>query len=649
MGRNRYRNRKPRRDSASAIPHELRASFDAFSRVVQAAQQRAGEAAGPHGDTSPYLDYREAIQLLNGNPALTTYLEGIMERKAARAQALGLPSDGAIPAAASRSYAVPGMEESFFGTKRQGPPTGSHPQNQSNIGGWTTGGNSKDMPQGVAAAQQLRYFADNNEWVRAAINIRRQQVGRADIAVVPNDERKKWNRTIMKRVELLLNQPNIYRDSYRSLIEPVIEDILVLDRGCLSKNMTVGRVPTELYYEDGATIKIYTGWSGKPKEPRYLYEETGSDIKVPLRNDELICIQANPATYRVGLSPVQFLKRTIQAEMRAIESATHIVDMKPAPHIVQIPGAHQTQITNLRNNYDAEVAGRKELFWMGGDNEAKVFNLTFSARDNQWLEWQQWLARKIATAFQISLQQLNFTDSINKSSGEVQQELYEDTGLIPLLLLLEEYMNREILMDFAPVDRDGRARMDALNLRIIYPEVSEAERALHAELAAEIAGKTMGGLPTATINQILMMRGEEPVAGGNTFWVNTATGAVPWLSYDHDYGDWTPFGAIGGVLGGQDPLSGLEEEDTPDSGPNEKPAPPPTPDGSPSAGDESSKATDSNAADALKQAVAIIAKHAAERKAEPVRRKHNPQHDTRRPGARWTPARKYMYYDEEDQ
>ncbi|MGZ6281793.1 MAG: phage portal protein [Ktedonobacterales bacterium] len=647
MARNRNRNRKPRRDAAAHIPHELRDSFDAFSRAVTQANERAKAAAGGGGDTSQYLDYREAIQLLNSNPPLTTYLEGVMQRQEARAQALGL--NGAIPTAAS--YAVPGMEDSFFGTKaRHGPPTGSHPQNQSNIGGWTTGGTAKNSaPQGIANAQQLRYFADNNEWVRAAINIRRQQVGRADIAVVPNDERKKWNRTIMKRVELLLSQPNIYRDSYRSLIEPVIEDILVLDRGCISKNMTAGRVPTELYYEDGATIKIFTDWSGKPKDYRYLYEETGSDIKVSLRNDELICISANPATYRTGLSPVQFLRKTIQAEMRAIESATHIVDMKPAPHIVQIPGAHQTQITNLRNNYDAEVAGRKELFWMGGDQEAKVFSLTFSARDNQWLEWQQWLARKIATAFQISLQQLNFTDSINKSTGEVQQELYEDTGLIPILLLLEEYLNREILMDFAPVDRDGRALMDSLNLRIIYPEVSEAERALHAERAAEIAEKTMAGLPTATINQILMMRGEEPVAGGNTFWVETAAGPTPWLSYDHDYGDWTPYGAIGGVLGGQDPLGGLEPLlDDPDSGPNEKPAAPAAPDSSTSAGNESSAASDNVDTSVLKNsATTVITQHAKATKPESTKRKTNKQYDTRRPGARWNPARKYYQYDDE--
>lgn len=1013
MSRKKPRATRNNKRAQQSIPPELQDVFRSFKREVDRANDAANEQAKlKQRQPQEFLDYGQAIKILNTNPRLTSYLEGIMQRHQAEAQALG--TDGGIPFAAS--YAVPGMENSFFAQKRSGPPTGSHPQsNSAATGWWSTGGTSSAVPQGVNNAQQLRYFADNNEWVRAAINIRRQQVGRADIAVLPHNERKTWNRQVMKKLQRLLDQPNMYRDSYRSLIEPIIEDVLVLDRGCLdgrepivladgttrpigdivrqraevevlalneetgalepkritgwyrnrlgnrqwvkvshaharnlgrhgrvacwftddhqlltehgwkqikhiapservvtrfsapnasqaqlfdgmllgdsslesrsgssraalrtthcakqrgwleakyaalpcfeksnvsatargqlrqsawshpwleeqrerwypngrkivpanlelsaltvaawymddgslgvrryiandgenreyhvamfatcgftyedqlrlaqlltawgvethvqrqgeycslyvgakaarilfdriapyvvpdmryklppqasaydatlwdlgdpvpyldtitvipgnpaggrnpvpqttycidvadhhnfiasglvahnciSKNMTPGgrrgggRVATELYYEDGATIKVYTDWDGNPKKPRYLYEEVGTNTKVPLRNDELICISMNPATYRLGLSPVQFLRQTIQAEMRAIQSATHIVDMKPAPHIVQIPGAHQTQITNLKNNYDSEVAGRKELFWMGGENEAKVFSLTFSARDNQWLEWQQWLARKIATAFQISPQQFGFTADINRSNGEIQQQLYEDTGLIPLLLLLEEYLNRELLMDFCPLLDDGRADLEALNLRIVYPEVSEAERALHAERAADIAQKTMGGLPTATVNQILMMRGEEPVPGGNTFWIKTSTGAVPWLTYDHDYGDWSPLASLGGFMGAQDVLSGPDEESEDDGatgGDNENPEQV----GAPAGGSASSgagakkpdssgvKGGDESSASGLSGTPSFNAA-APLKPAEPHLWKK--KQDLRRPGHRWNPA-----------
>lgn len=558
------RNRKNRRAAHSdaarniVVPAHLRDSYRELVHAVQASQVEAGvEQAMTHRAVQP--DLHDALSLLNSNPALLSYLKGVVQREQAIAQANG---ENDIPFAIS--YAVPGMERDFAPQVwgKFGPPTGSHPQDQGGLGGWTTGGSHTNQPQEVPNANQLRYLADTNEWVRAAINTRRQQIGRAEIDIVPADERKVWDRKLLNRVKQLLEQPNELRDSYRTLIEPVIEDILVLDRGCISKNMSPKREPVYLYYEDGATIKVYTAWDGKPRSPRYLYEEPGGTKKVPLFNDELICISANPATYRVGLAPVQWLRATINAEMRAIKSAEHYVDMKPPPHLVQVPGAHQTQITQLRNNYDAEVAGRKELFWMGGDQQAHVFPLTSSARENQWLEWQQYLARKIATAFQISPQQFGFVGDVNRATGMIQQEIFEDTGLIPLMLLLEEYLNRELLMDFAPIGKDGRANLEKLNLRIIYPQVSEAERQLHAESAAQIAQTSMAGLPSATLNQILLMRGEEPVPGGNTFWVNTKNGPVPWLSYDKEYGDWNPLASLGGMLGAQDPMGGPDTNET---------------------------------------------------------------------------------------
>lgn len=566
MGRN-NRSRKSRNHRSDdrqtrqyVVPPQLHEAYRALVKSVQEAEAAADAAAAiTTRNPQDHLDLSSAVQLLNQHPQLTNYLKGIMQREEARRQAMG---EGTVPFAVS--YAVPGTEGFFPDVTRgkHGPPTGSHPQDTGALGGWTIGGpRSGKVPQGVANAATLRYLADTNSWVRAAINVRRQQIGRADIAVVPADERKRWNRDVLKRVQRLLDQPNELRDSYRTLIEPVLEDILVLDRGCISKNMTPKRQPAYLYYEDGATIKIYTDWDGSDKKPHYLFEdpsENGSH-KVPLYNDELICISANPATYRLGLSPVQWLRTTIDAEMRAIKSAEHYVDMKPPPHIVQVPGAHQTQITNLRNNYDAEIAGRKELFWMGGDNAIQVHPLTSSARENQWLEWQKYLAQKIAVAFQLAPQQFGFTEDVNRSSGEIQQQIFEDTGLIPLLLLLEEYLNRELLVDFAPRYPDGRANLDAINLRIIYPEISEGERAIHAGRAAEIAQQSMAGLPSATINQILLMRGEEPVPGGNTFWVNTKDGPVPWLTYDKDFGDWNPLASLGGMLGAQDPFGGPDE------------------------------------------------------------------------------------------
>lgn len=494
-------------------------------------------AAREGGEAAQYLNLSSAVNLLQRKPELLPYVSSL----------------------ALQSSSVPTGWTQKRSPTSEGSPT-THFQNVS--GGWAS---NKQVTDSVVNAQILRDWADANEWVRAAINIRRQQIGRANIAVVPFNERKPYNKGLVKRIQMLLDQPNELRQNYYELMAGCMDDLLVLDRGVILKDMTPSRQPVNIYNEDGARIKIYPEWSGNPHEPRYLYVSESGMTKIPLRNDEAIVMMANPATYRYGLSPVQVLRNTIIADLAATRSAIQMVDMKPPPHMIQLPGATKGQLDQIKTAYESDIAGKKEIFWLGGQAPANVASLVFSARDNQWLEWQVYLARKIAVVFQISPQQLGITYDINKATASSQQEIYEDTGLIPLLLLVEEYFNRELLADFAMTLPDGRANFDALNLRILFPEVTEFDRQMHAERAIEIATSGLAGLPSMTLNQVLSLFGEEPVAGGNTFYVDNKTmGPIPWLSYDkkHLDGSYGP-SSTSGSRGAQDPSGGPDQDETP--------------------------------------------------------------------------------------
>lgn len=555
----------------------LRAAYEQFAGEVAHARLVADlEAAVSHRPAVDHLDLSNAMTILNENPALLTYFKTIVEREQANEE---VKRYGAT--ASGRRY---GFDAESLLTKQ--PPhvtdmpaaaTGARPLSAQRIN------YSLHDTDSVPNAGFLRQWSEQVEWVRAAINIRREQVGRSTLVCRPVDETKPYNKAIQAQVEALLEDPNEYRDSLRTVVEQAVEDVLVLDRGVIEKSMTPKRVPTALYASDGAMFKIYTGWSGNPDEPRYLYEDSWMNAKVPLRNDEVIMISANPATYRFGLSPVQVLRKAILADIKATESAMQLVEGKPPQHIVQLPKASKPDLTNIRDLYEANIAGKRELLFVGGEEKINLFPLMFSAKDNQWLEWQQYLALKIATIFQISPQQLGLTMNINKATGEVQQELYEDTGLIPLMLLMEEFFNRELLADFAPKDKQGRPNMQALNLQLLYPEISEADRILHAERIINMSKNALGGqMPSATLNQVLEMRGEEPVPGGDAFWVyTTRNGQVPWLSYDPNF-DWlaanglnpdgsraaVPLAATPGIVdqADQQSLGGVDEQEDKGSG-----------------------------------------------------------------------------------
>lgn len=514
---------------------ELVQAWTQFARSVGVAEASAGERTKALGRPVS-LDLTEAGRILARHPELVTYLDGIKEREAARLEALQRP-DLAL--------------SSPTGNVRGDP-------NYEGMGAWAGSGFSKNNPIGIHNARQMRDYADGDEWVNAAINFLAEKVARADIAVLPLDERKPYDRATMKSMQQLLDQPNELRDKWPALIGGFTRDMLTLGQGVFTKNQTVKRRPVAFYLEDAANIKIYPAWSGDPDEPHYLYQEgslASFTRRVPLRDDEAIVAFYNPTSYRYGQGPVQTLVQTIAADLAATRAAMHLVDFHPPPFVLNYQGASGGQILKLRSNYEQDIQGRREIMFTASPGPFQAVPLIFSAKDNQWLEWQEYLVKKISAVFQVSPQDMGLTMDINKATAQAQAEISDSKGYIPLLLTHEEYLNWGMLADFAPALPMNRRDLQRLNLRVVFPEVSEAMRMLHAEKVMTVATDSLQGLPTATLNQVLQMLGQEPVQGGNTFFVKTATGAVPWLSYDNDMGAYAP------PLGTQDPAGGVNEDD----------------------------------------------------------------------------------------
>lgn len=529
-----------------AADSDLHQAYLLFAQELAQAQALADQRGELHrADPSLFLDLRAAGRVLDQYPQLGRYLEQARAREESkREQDLRLTKESPT-----------------------GYPSRGARGDLSSLGGWagvTAPGFNGNQAVGIHNTRQLREWGDTDEWVNSAINFYAEKVSHADIAILPADTRKPYNRGVSKSVELLLDQPNELRDSWPLLIGQFVRDLLTVGQGVLTKNMTLKRVPVALYAENAANLKIYSGWTGDPDEPRYLYQEGSGDWgtasgalnrPVLLRNDEAIVAPFNPTTYRYGWGPVQVLAETIDADLRATQAARHLVDFRSPPHLIDIPKASDQQIRTLRSTYESEVMGRREILFIGSqEGNVRVSPLVFSARDNQWLEWQEYLVRKICAVFQCSPQDLGITMDINKATSGSQQEISESKGFVPLLLLIEGYLNRELLVDFAPKLPMGRSNLAALNLRILFPQVSESARKAHAAEAIALASESLAGLPSATLNQILAMRGEEPVAGGNTFWSLTKNGPMPWLSYDDDLGSWLP------PLGAQDAAGGPTDQ-----------------------------------------------------------------------------------------
>ena len=369
-----------------------------------------------------------------------------------------------------------------------------------------------------ANVQLFRHWAEHSEWIRAAINIRKSQVAAAEWDIVAFDPDRTASEVLIRKIKSLLDRPNPAADSFRSFIEPVIEDLLVLDAGVIEKVRTLRGEPIQLWGVDGGAVRVNGYWDGVvPTEPRYYWYPDGY-LRAQFTNDDMIYIMANPSTYRpIGLSPMETLKLAIDSELSG-HSYNHrqVVNAAPDGLLDLGEGARPEQVEEFKSYWNDEIAGKGAMAFIGGSKGAKFTPFRNSNREMQFLEWQIYLVRKIAAVFGLSPQDFGLTFDVNRSSGEVQQENSEDRGIRPILSLLQDYITRELVWDeaFGGIENNLAFRFTHLNLR----ETLNQAKVMEIQLA---------GVPWRSVNEVRKEQGLTPY--GEEFdqlMMVTPTGAV---------------------------------------------------------------------------------------------------------------------------
>jgi len=352
----------------------------------------------------------------------------------------------------------------------------------------------------------------------------------------------------------LFRRPNPKGDSWRSFIEPIIEDILVLDQGAIEVEKKVGsRVGADpiayLWSKDAARIAFDTTWDGRDEnKPRY-YELDGAGKQVAVyKNDELIVVIANPVTYSpIGLSPLEVLAETITADLDAAAYNAKAVSQAAPPGVLHLgEGVRPDQVDSFKAYWEAEVAGKSQIAITGGGKGMQWLPLAASNRDMQFMEWQVYLARKICAVFAVQPQDIGIGFDINKSTSETNAAFTYDNGIVPLAELIAEYLTREIV-----------ARYDT-DLRFVFTEIGRTAQ----QTIAEYNKMALGGLPWLRINDALRERGQDGIGEiGDQILFQTPKGYVP----SDRYGEYLEKVVFGSSAVNEPPTpDGSEPEGIPD-------------------------------------------------------------------------------------
>ncbi len=410
-------------------------------------------------------------------------------------------------------------------------------------------------PEAKRDVRLYRAWADSNEWIRSAINFRKNQVSSApwDITHINPDE----DFDAVAQMEMLsfFSKPNPKTDSLRTVLEQIVEDLLVLDAGTAEVVHTLRGKPAQMWPIDGAQVRVSKTWQGDPLEPRYFWYPNGRFSTALLDRDVLYLMQ-NPSTHRVlGLSPLETLREAVDAEMISSRYNKGQVMQAPPAGIIDLgEDASVENVDQFEKYWRAEIAGAKATAVIGGTKDAKFINFGRSQRDMQFLQWQTYLIRKIAAVYQISPQDLGILFDVNRANATTQAESSEDRGLRPLINLIENHFNREIVAEWTRTEarrRHWSGEFDGERMKLILgmSYLDPRERAavfkqvpagnllnLHfrfkipsgrSATARAVTHKTeLSGMPYNTIDSV---RDEEllpPVEGGNEIIIPTPIGPM---------------------------------------------------------------------------------------------------------------------------
>jgi len=273
-----------------------------------------------------------------------------------------------------------------------------------------------------------------------------------------------------------LAEPNA-ADSFRTLFEQVLEDLLVGGMGAIEMESTGDdEHPFRLYPVDGATIEIDLNWSGDPTQPRYAQAAgtLGSRKLTPLRDDELIYLRLNPRTHTpFGLGRLEVAFQTINDFLDANRYAARLASNSVAQYALWLNEATPEQHDRLIRWWQDEIEGTGRVPILSCEQKPEVLRFAGGTDADLRLAWQEFLLRIIANAFDLPPMLLGLQSDVNRSTaGELADEAFR-SAIVPVARLVAEHISRDLFakrlgwreFEFVFNDLESRDEMQELQIQ----------------------------------------------------------------------------------------------------------------------------------------------------------------------------------------
>jgi hypothetical protein len=283
-------------------------------------------------------------------------------------------------------------------------------------------------------------------------------------------------------------------DSFRSLAEQVLEDVIVGGFGVLEVEKTDDpQQPLVLWPVDGATIRMKTDWDGLPGSPRYVQVtgKSGPEGNIVLNDDELIYIRLNPRTFTpFGLGRLEVAFEAVNAFLGAHRYAGKLASNSVVEYALWLQGLTPEHHERLIRWWQDEIEGTGRVPILSVESKPEVLRFGGGTDADLRLQWQEFLLRVIADAFDLPPQSLGLERDVNRSTAAEMSDQAFQQAIVPTARLFAEYLTRgtiskklgwnDLEFVFTDVDASGdemeEAQIQAILLQNGVLTVNEVRR-----------------------------------------------------------------------------------------------------------------------------------------------------------------------------
>jgi len=296
----------------------------------------------------------------------------------------------------------------------------------------------------------LRRFAETPV-VRRAINVIKDRIAAMDWQVRVRrgvqTEKVAFLDRKLRALRRMLEEPNP-TDSFRTLIEQVIEDALTGGYGAIEMEPTnEPERPAMLWAVDGASIRINARWDGNPETPRYAQVGLGQleSSAVDLRDDQLMYIRTNPRSFTpFGLGPLEVAFETVNQFLSAHRFAGKLAANTVAQYALWLNEASPAQHDRLIRWWQDEIEGTGRVPLLSTEQKPEVLRFAQGTDADLRLAWQEFLIRMVANAFGLSPMMLGLEADVNQSTAsEMANEAFRG-AIAPLATLIAQHITRDL-------------------------------------------------------------------------------------------------------------------------------------------------------------------------------------------------------------